>query len=240
MSGIDVDAAKGAAEARIVLTQGGRLEGSVRRRDGSPIGGAYVNIVSQAPGRSMMSGPGMLVTNAGGGFVAEHVPAGRVTVTLMTWSGSAYINAQGTEVDVREGETTPLELRSRDILVSGRATRAGAPLPGVRITLHGSYTMMMGVGPPDEVSPPPAGPQRMTAVSGEDGGYEMIVDKPFVPYFRSDLEITDRAIQMYNSGQYGAGATPSKSPSTTPPANAPATKPEPAKQPAPTPPAQKK
>ena len=178
VSGIDVDAAKGAAEARIVLTQGGRLEGSVRRRDGSPIGGAYVNIVSQAPGRSMMSGPGMLVTNAGGGFVAEHVPAGRVTVTLMTRSGSAYINAQGTEVDVREGETTPLELRSRDILVSGRATRAGAPLPGVRITLHGSYTMMMGVGPPDEVSPPPAGPQRMTAVSGEDGGYEMIVDQP--------------------------------------------------------------
>lgn len=34
-------------------------------------------------------------------------------------------------------------------------------------------------------------------------GYEVILDKPAVPYFRSDLEITDRAIQMYNSGQAG-------------------------------------
>jgi protocatechuate 3,4-dioxygenase beta subunit len=177
VSGIEVDPAKGVAEARIVLTQGGRIEGWARRRDGSAIAGVYVSIVIQAPGRSMTSGPGMLVTNSAGGFVAEHVPAGRVTVTLMTRSGSSYASAQGTEVDVREGETTPVELRSREILVSGRVTRAGAALPGVRITLHGNHTMVMGMGPP-EVPPPPAAPQQMTAVSGEDGGYEMIVDQP--------------------------------------------------------------
>jgi carboxypeptidase family protein len=176
VSGIEIDPAKGVAEARIVLRQGGRIEGWVRRRDGSPIGGAYVSLATQASGPT--SGPGRLVTSSAGGFLAEHVPAGRVTVTLMIRSGSAYTSAQGTEVDVREGETTPVELRSRDIFVSGRVTRGGAALPGVRITLHGNYTMMMGGGPSDEVAAPPSGPQRMTAVSGEDGGYEMIVDQP--------------------------------------------------------------
>lgn len=38
-------------------------------------------------------------------------------------------------------------------------------------------------------------------------GYEMILEKSAVPYFRADLEITDRVIQMYNSGQ-GGGAAP--------------------------------
>jgi len=34
-------------------------------------------------------------------------------------------------------------------------------------------------------------------------GYEMVLEKQAVPYFRADLELTDRAIQMYNSGQAG-------------------------------------
>ena len=67
-------------------------------------------------------------------------------------------------------------------------------------------------------------------------GYDMIVDKSVVPYFRSDLELTDKAIQMYNAGSdTGAKpATPAK-PATTPaptPAPAkPATPPAPAKKP---------
>ncbi len=31
-------------------------------------------------------------------------------------------------------------------------------------------------------------------------GYDMVVDKAAVPYFRSDLDVTDRIIQLYNSG----------------------------------------
>jgi outer membrane protein len=34
-------------------------------------------------------------------------------------------------------------------------------------------------------------------------GYEMVLERSAVPYFRGDLELTDRAIQMYNSGQAG-------------------------------------
>ena len=42
-------------------------------------------------------------------------------------------------------------------------------------------------------------------------GYEMVLEKSAVPYFRGDLELTDRAIQLYNSGQPG-GATPPAAP----------------------------
>jgi protocatechuate 3,4-dioxygenase beta subunit len=180
VSGIEVDPAKGAAEARIVLAQGGRIEGWVRRRDGAGIGGARVNIMPERRGGGFSpGGPGMLVTTADGGFVSEHIPAGRVTVVLMTRSGNSYTSAQSSEVDVREGETTPVELRSRDILVSGHVTRAGAPLAGVRISVRGNRMMFMSFsGPGDEAPAAPSGPERRTAITGEDGGYEMIVDQP--------------------------------------------------------------
>ncbi len=56
-------------------------------------------------------------------------------------------------------------------------------------------------------------------IAAQDG-YEMILDKSAVPYFRSDLELTDRAIQMVNSGQAGEpGAAPAKG--ATPPAAGP-------------------
>jgi outer membrane protein len=42
-------------------------------------------------------------------------------------------------------------------------------------------------------------------------GYEMVIEKAVVPYFRADLELTDRAIQLYNSGQ-GGGAQGAKPP----------------------------
>ena len=31
-------------------------------------------------------------------------------------------------------------------------------------------------------------------------GYDLVVDKQAVAYIRSDLDLTDRAIQLYNSG----------------------------------------
>ncbi len=42
-------------------------------------------------------------------------------------------------------------------------------------------------------------------------GYDMVLNKEAVPYFRSDLDITDRIIQMYNTSQSGSpAAAPSK------------------------------
>jgi outer membrane protein len=36
-------------------------------------------------------------------------------------------------------------------------------------------------------------------------GYDMVIDKQAVPYARPDLDLTDRVIQMYNSGDDGSG-----------------------------------
>jgi len=64
-------------------------------------------------------------------------------------------------------------------------------------------------------------------------GYDMVLEKSAVPYFRADLEVTDRAIQMYNSGQAptpGAAPAPGKQPApakgTPAPAPAPAAAPK--------------
>jgi outer membrane protein len=52
-------------------------------------------------------------------------------------------------------------------------------------------------------------------------GFEMVLEKSAVPYFRGDLELTDRAIQMYNGGQgspAGKGAPPGGKPAAPAPA----------------------
>lgn len=45
-------------------------------------------------------------------------------------------------------------------------------------------------------------------------GYDMVVLKEFAPYFRKDLDITDRIIQLYN--QTLSAETPPKTPKRTP------------------------
>lgn len=74
-------------------------------------------------------------------------------------------------------------------------------------------------------------------------GFDMIVEKQVVPYFRSDLELTDRAIQMYNAGSVDAGTkpgtptpgTPAKPGTPAPAPTTPAPKAAPAPAPAPVP-----
>jgi outer membrane protein len=39
-------------------------------------------------------------------------------------------------------------------------------------------------------------------IASQDG-YDVVLEKSAAPYYRADLEVTDRAIQMYNSGQAG-------------------------------------
>lgn len=73
-------------------------------------------------------------------------------------------------------------------------------------------------------------------------GFDMIVDKSVVPYFRSDLELTDRAIQMFNAGSDATPKTPdpkapAKPAATTPAPATPAPKAAPAPAPKPATPA---
>ncbi|MBI4703612.1 MAG: OmpH family outer membrane protein [Deltaproteobacteria bacterium] len=60
--------------------------------------------------------------------------------------------------------------------------------------------------------------QRMLSLVARlaaQSGYDMVVDKSAVPYFRSDLDVTDRIIQMYN---VGAGPGPAEPKDTKKPA----------------------
>jgi outer membrane protein len=60
-----------------------------------------------------------------------------------------------------------------------------------------------------------------------DRGAALILERSAVPYFKGDLDITDKAIQMYNAGQVGDPdpATPAAPPPAQPkPAPAPAPK----------------
>jgi outer membrane protein len=48
--------------------------------------------------------------------------------------------------------------------------------------------------------------QRMIALItkvAREKGYDLVIDKRAAPYSRSDLDITDRVVQMYNSGDSG-------------------------------------
>jgi outer membrane protein len=72
--------------------------------------------------------------------------------------------------------------------------------------------------------------EAVKRIAAQDG-FEMVLEKSAVPFFRGDLELTDRAIQMYNGGAGKVPPGPAK-PGTPP---APSPTPGPAKPPAPTP-----
>jgi outer membrane protein len=82
--------------------------------------------------------------------------------------------------------------------------------------------------------------EAVKRIAAQDG-FEMVLEKSAVPYFRGDLEVTDRAIQMYNGGTAAAGPKGPPAPKggglqPLPPGPAPG----PAKPPATPPPAPKK
>lgn len=66
-------------------------------------------------------------------------------------------------------------------------------------------------------------------------GYDMVVDKQAVAYVRSDLDVTDRIITMYNQGVTPEPAAPKTGSGTSTAPKAPAAAPQPAPAPAPAP-----
>ena len=163
------------AEASVVLARGGRIEGGIRRRGAGPLPEASISVQPLA-GQPNFMAPGMILARPDGSFVIEHVPPGRVGVVLMTSSGPREMPTGQLfqEVEVREGETARVEFVWRQILVSGKVTRGDRPLAKIRLIARGTVRNSFGgrdSGIPDS-SP---GPQHMTALTREDGSYEMIV-----------------------------------------------------------------
>jgi hypothetical protein len=175
---VDVVAAKGPAETRLVLTQGGRIEGVARKRDGSPLAGLEVGVYSSSRARSgTRPSP---VTRGDGSFTAEHVAPGQTSVSLMASVGPGrMMSMMSKQVEVREGETTTVDFSSREILVNGHVTKSGAPMPGLRLHFMGEGGMSMSMGSGyDSVAAAPTGPQRHVGTTGEDGTFALIVDTP--------------------------------------------------------------
>ncbi len=178
VTGIEIDPAKGAAQAHIVLSRGGRIEGWARKRDGSAILGAQVQLFPGERG-AMRGMPASAPVQSDGSFLIEHAAPGRHRLMLLTGSGGRLTNSQTREVEVREGETALVDFTSREILVTGRVTRGGSPMPNVKLDLAGETMMvMMFGGQTPSVPARTSGPQHMTAVTREDGSYEMIASEP--------------------------------------------------------------
>jgi hypothetical protein len=198
VSDLEVDPAKGPTETRIVLSRGGRIEGWVRKRDGSPAPGMKVNLARSARGPFFGGGLPMSDPGPDGSYSVSHVPEGSVDVVLLAGDQNRLSSTQSRTVEVREGETTEVSFTVREILVSGRVTRSGAPVPGARVRLRGDRSMMMMFAGPSRISVAPAGPQRLEGVAREDGAYDLLVDQPG----KYSVEVADLVSKRSFPGRY--------------------------------------
>jgi hypothetical protein len=189
-SGLEVDPAKGPVETRVVMMQGGRIEGRVRTRSGVLPAGAMVEVLPRRPGAYASGGgaPTLQPVASDGTFVVEHVPTGRVEVTLMSGGQGQYNGVAQVDADVREAETTPVELVLRNIAVSGKVTRGGAPLAGARVEFSTRGSMLItGSGASGEL---PAN----VGITGDDGSYHLTISEAGEVY--PDVQMPDRKAHL--------------------------------------------
>lgn len=192
-SGVDVDVEKETTPVRIVLTRGGRIEGRARHRDGRPFDDGRVSVYPIAGGGGFTGEP--TPTLPDGSFALDHVPAGRVNVVLMTRVPShpqvggspgmtILAGVASREVEVREGETTAIDMATREVVVSGHVTRGGQGLAAVVVSVTGGDTGVVSalMGMTSSALPPPQGPPPLAATTREDGGYELLAFAPGPSY----------------------------------------------------------
>lgn len=170
---VAVDPAEGPTDATLMLTTGGRIEGRLAKRDGTPVTTGRINVMPLGGG----GGLSLLEPDADGRFVAERVPPGRVRVTWLKGEGGRLESAQTREVEVADGQTATVELLSAEIRVSGRVTRGGQPVPGIRVQLSGQQSMRL-MFVTDGRGRGAAGGAAEPGVTREDGSYETTVDQP--------------------------------------------------------------
>jgi protocatechuate 3,4-dioxygenase beta subunit len=192
VTGLEVDPAKGPTEARIVVSVGGRIQGSVRKRDGTPLPGLRLSAGPRRPDdeASHAFGASATVQNDGT-FSLEHLVPGPATVTLTAQpSLGVSIGVQGKDAMVVEGQATTLDFTSRELLVSGRVTRGETAMPGLKVVMRSlPYSMSMsGAGNLGGVPALQTGPRPLEGVTGEDGTYELIALNPGATW----LEVASR------------------------------------------------
>ena len=176
---VEVDAAR-ITDVRIVLGRGGRVEGTARRRDGAPLAGTYVHVLSRDRGYGFDRRRGLVGTD--GSFAIDRVPVGPMRVALMLPSGGGRSSSSASQdVEVRDGETVTVELIVASILVTGRVTRGEEPVAGARVNVRMKdmtshfYSEGLGASP---ASSSHSGPERGTGLTDEAGVYQLLVDAP--------------------------------------------------------------
>ena len=170
---------------RITLSRGARVEGRVSHRDGRPFTAGRVIVQGLAPA-ALYTEPQPLVPDEVGAFMLDHLAPGAARVHALAFTSQrappgkgpvTTLSPIGTAVaDLREGETTKIEIALRDVVVAGRVTRGGLGAAGVRVTLS---------GPPRSISFPDMRPDAtrdtppmLSATTHEDGTYEVVAFEP--------------------------------------------------------------
>jgi hypothetical protein len=109
--GLEIDPAKRPVETRVVLTKGGRIEGRVYARPGALPVGAIVGVALLRPASAgWLAGPMSQPVASDGTFVIGLIPRGRVAVMLLARGQDHYIKVKEVEADVREAETTAVDI----------------------------------------------------------------------------------------------------------------------------------
>jgi hypothetical protein len=117
----------------------------------------------------------MAPIGADGSFRMEQLPPGLTTVTVMAFTPSSPLVLGGGEnvltgvagrgVEVRDGETTPIDMALRDVVAAGKVTRAGQPASGVSVGVWSrrAAEVMTWSGPAGGRALPQPGPPPMNA-----------------------------------------------------------------------------
>jgi hypothetical protein len=174
------------SETRLVLADGARVTGKVRRR----VWNDFPLAVRLDPD-PRFSHPGRMFSSlevaigADGSFAFDHVASGRVTIALVAaeeqgFQPILYRRSQ----DVVEGATAAVDVEVADVRVRGRLLQNGRSVPGAQVTLEGMteqdgridiWTERRYLGANIQ---PGSTPERLRATAGADGRYEMIVPVP--------------------------------------------------------------
>jgi hypothetical protein len=165
-----IDPTKGPTDVQIALRRGGRITGSVRRRDGRPIPESV--LVSDAFYAAGKRPP--VPVRADGTFVITGVTPGPSMLVATVGAGTGQ-HTMGRAVEAKDDETVVAELVLEEVIVSGRVTRSGAPGAGLRVTLQNRL-----VEPRHRINAVAFGrgqePRRNEALTDENGAYSLIAD----------------------------------------------------------------
>ena len=180
-----VEAGRTPTRAGLVLWRGGRVVGQARMagRGEDERQTLQIELSRQDPTNPtpVLRKPVSLA----GGFGFDRIPPGEAVLTLL--DGENVLRT--TSLEVREGETTTVDLSARPTQVSGRVTRNGDPLAGAEVRLLGRGT------------------HSFFATTSDDGSYELSVSEPgrYLARVTADTKVSlpARAVEVPETEWFG-------------------------------------